>query len=178
MLWLDKDVKLPSNLYMMLRRFNLLRKRLQGDSTLQKKYEEIRRAYIKNRYARKPSKVEASKVSNRTWYLPHHPVLNVNKSNKIWVLFDPASRFDGMSLNKTLLTGLDLLSNLIGILLEFRNHKVVIVTLYHHLKVPQHDTDSIRFFWQEDVNMATQKFVRCLSTSLVERIHYVVPTTF
>lgn len=83
MLWLDKDVKLPSNLYMMLRRFNLLRKRLQGDSTLQKKYEEIRRAYIKNRYARKPSKVEASKVSNRMWYLPHHPVLNVNKSNKI-----------------------------------------------------------------------------------------------
>ena len=64
-----------------------------------------------------------------------------------------------MSLNKTLLTGLDLLSNLIGILLEFRNHKVVIVTLYHQFKVPQHDTDSIRFFWQEDVNMATQKFV-------------------
>ena len=53
MLWLDRDVKLPNNFYMALIRFKLLRKRLQRDSTLQKKYEEIMKGYIKNWYANK-----------------------------------------------------------------------------------------------------------------------------
>ena len=72
MLGLDKDAKLPNNFYMALRRFKLLKERLQRDSTLQKKYEEIMKGYINNGYARKLSKVEASRVSNRIWY---HPVM-------------------------------------------------------------------------------------------------------
>ena len=76
-------------------------------------------------------------------------MFNVNKQNKIRVLFDAVSEFDGMSLNKTMLTGPDLLSNLTGILLRFRNHKVAIAadieTMYHQLKTPQHDVDSLRF---------------------------------
>ena len=45
---------------------------------------------------------EASKVSNTVWYLPHRQVFNGDKVNKIPVVFDAASKFYGLSLNKTL----------------------------------------------------------------------------
>ena len=47
------------------------------------------------------------------WYLPHHAVLNPNKLGKVRVVFDAASKFDGDSLNGKLLTGPDLLNNLV-----------------------------------------------------------------
>ena len=40
------------------------------------------------------------------------------------VVFDAASEFDGMGLNKTLLTGPDLLNKFTRILLLFWNHRV------------------------------------------------------
>ena len=62
---------------------------------------------IKNGYARKLSNEKIDKTSQRTWYLPHHPVFNEHKPNKIWIVSDTAAEDDSMSLNKALLTGPD-----------------------------------------------------------------------
>ena len=63
------------------------------------------------------SKQETHEISQRTWYLPHHPVFDDKKPGKIRVVFDAAGTCNGTSLNKVLLTGPDLLNNLVGVLL-------------------------------------------------------------
>ena len=97
--------------------------------------------YIKNEYARKLSSDEIEKTSQRTWYLPHHPVFNEHNPNKVRIFFHAAVKHDGMSFNKALLTGPDLLNNLTGILLRFRNHKVEmaadIEAMYRQVRVMQ-----------------------------------------
>ena len=52
------------------------------------------------------------------WYLPHHPVTNPNKPGKVRRVANAASKFRGESLNLNLLTGPDLLNNLVGVLLR------------------------------------------------------------
>ena len=105
--------------------------------------------YRKNGYARKLSKKEVDEVSRRTWYLPHHPVFNENKPNKMRTIFDTAGEYDGMSLSKALLTGPDLLNNLVGVvvLLRFRNHKFAIAAdiegMYHQVRISKSDANAL-----------------------------------
>ena len=126
MLWSPENVRLPNNYNMALKRFNFLKRRLQKDTKLYQKYKEAITSYLKNEYARKLSKKEVDGLSRRTWYLLHHPVFNENKPNKMRIAFDAAGEYDGISLKKALLTSPDLLSNLVGVLLRFRNHKFAI----------------------------------------------------
>ena len=62
------------------------------------------------------------------WYLPHHPVTNPNKAGKVRRVANAASKLRGESLNSNLLTGPDLLNNLVGVLLRFREHPVAVLS--------------------------------------------------
>lgn len=50
--------------------------------------------------------------------------------------------------------GRDLLNSLVGVLLRFRNYKIALVAdveaMFHQVKVPKSDMDSLRFMWAED----------------------------
>ena len=67
---------------------------------------------------------EAEIATYKTWFLPHHAVLNPNKLGKVRVVFDATSKFVSDSLNDHFLTGSDLLKSLVGILMIFRSGKV------------------------------------------------------
>ena len=71
------------------------------------------------------------------------------------IVFDAAGEYDGMSLNKALLTGPDLQNNLVGVLLRFRNHTFAIAAdieaMYHQIRISKSDANSLRFFWQDDL---------------------------
>ena len=118
MLWQEDKGSFPNNHNMALKRFNMLKQRLKRDPDLRKKYEDTIINYILKGYAKKLSKKEACKASERTWYLPHHPVFNKNKPEKFRIVFDAAAEYNGNSLNKALLTGPDLLNSLVGVLLR------------------------------------------------------------
>ena len=62
----------------------------------------------------------------KTWYIPHHGVLNPNKSGKIRVVFDCSAEVGWESINRNLLTGLDLTNQLIGVIIRFREEHVAI----------------------------------------------------
>ena len=60
--------------------------------------------------------------SEREWCLPKHPVVNNNKPGKVRRVLNGSVKFHGASINKSLLTGPDLLQNLICVLIRFRQH--------------------------------------------------------
>ena len=61
---------------------------------------------------------------DRLCYLPHHLVTNPNKLGKVRRISNADSTFKGNSLTSNLLTGPDLLNNLVGLLLRFREYPV------------------------------------------------------
>ena len=104
---------------------------------------------------------EIDKTGQRTWYLPQHPVFNEHKSNKIRIVFNAAGERDGISLNKALLTGPDLLNKLTGTLLRFINHKVAtavdIEAMYHQVRVFKSDAETRGFLYHEDLSESDQE---------------------
>ena len=76
--------------------------------------------YIDKGYAVKLPDEEIAHTCGRTWYLPHHGVINPNKP-KVRVVFDAAAEYDGTSLNKELLQGPQLNNSLIRVLFRFRS---------------------------------------------------------
>lgn len=90
--------------------------------------------------------------SGRTWYLPHHNVVNPNKPEKCRVVFDASASFRGVSLNSKLLKGPDFLTSLVGVLLRFRQYQVGlsadIVKMFHQVRVRPSDGPAFRFIWR------------------------------
>ena len=91
----------------------------------------------------------------RTYYLPHQPVFNVNKPDKIRVVNDSAAKFQGTSLNSSLVTGPDLLNPLIGVLIKFRRDPIAVAgdveAMFHQVRVSEEDSDSLRFLWTDNI---------------------------
>ena len=83
---------------------NLLKK----NPELAEKYQNVVDDYVTKGDNRKMTPEEAEIVNYKTWFLPHHAVLNPNKPGKDRVVFDAASKFVSDSLNDHFLTGSDL----------------------------------------------------------------------
>ena len=67
-----------------------------------------------------------------------------------------ASKFRGIYLNDNLLTGPDLLQNLIGIIFRFREQKIAITAdieaMFLQVKVPPEECKVLRFLWRDNPN--------------------------
>ena len=123
-LWREGEVKFPDNHLMAEKRLESIERKLKRDEELAKKYCAIIKDYVDKGYARKLTPEEASAPTPKPWFLPHHPVRNPNKPDKVRIVMDAAARCDGVSLNDKLHTGPDLLNGLVGVLLRFREQRV------------------------------------------------------
>ena len=151
LLWKNDQPSLPFNRAMAKIRLHHLKRRLERDKDLHEKYSSAISGYVTKGHARKLTKEEAERRTNKTWYLPHHPVISPNKPGKIRVVFDAAAKFHGTSLNDQLLQGPDYINNLAGVLMRFRQEEVVLVAdieqMFHQVRVPAEDCDALRFLW-------------------------------
>ena len=90
------------------------------------------------------------------WYLPHHPVTNVNKPGKIRRVTNASSVYQGTSLNFSLLKGPDLLCNLTGLIMRFREKCVAlsadIEAMFMQVSVPPSDRRFLRYLWRNEVH--------------------------
>ncbi|XP_067026615.1 uncharacterized protein [Acropora muricata] len=104
-------------------------------------------------YIKRLTKEEAGAPVTRKWYLPHHPVVNPKKPGKVRRVCDAAAKFQGSSLNSHLLSGPDLLNNLVGIFMRFREEKVAlsgdIEAMFNQVTVPEADQGALRFLWRQ-----------------------------
>lgn len=65
-------------------------------------------------------------MNPRTWYLPHFPVIHPQKPEKPRLVFEPAAKINGISLNDRLLKGPELLNSVVRVLLTFRERKIAL----------------------------------------------------
>ena len=92
--------------------------------------------------------------SGKTWYILHHGVCYPNKPGKICAVFDCSAEFQGRSINKELLSGPDLTSQIIDILTRFCEEKIVFMSdveaIYHQVQVPEDQQLFLKFPWCEN----------------------------
>ena len=152
MLW-KQSISLHDNYSVAAHRLEHLLKRFRKDETFYKMYKRNIDEYLAKGYARKLSPEENL---GKGWYLPHHGVLEPNKPGKVRTVFDAAAKYNGRSLNDNLITGPDLLNNLVGVLLRFRKYEFAIAgdveAMFHQVKLRPEDCDKVRFLWKEDIH--------------------------
>lgn len=99
-------------------------------------------------------------IQGEQWYIPHHGIYHPKKPTKPRVVFDSSARYNGTSLNDHLLQGPDLINNLSGILLRFRQHSIALMCdiekMFHQFHVDERDRDYLRFLWWKNGDKSTQ----------------------
>ena len=140
---------MPNNKPLAEKRLSYLGKKLEKKTTLKKAYKDIMEALLERGYAERVSEdFPGKKVSE--WYIPHHPVINPNKS-KIRMVFDCTAKYEGVALNDKVMQRLNLTNGLLGILLRFRQFPITISAdaeaMFHQVKVPREDRDVLRYLW-------------------------------
>ena len=95
-------------------------------------------------------------IGEEHWYLPLFGVYHPKKPGQIRGVFDSSAQFDGVSLNKVLLSGPDLTNNLLGVLMRFRREPVAITAdieqMFHCFHVREDHRNFLRFLWYKDNN--------------------------
>ena len=141
------DVNLPNNVSLATSRLMSLGKSLVKRNLFERYDQEIMRLCDKH-YAEKIPVYDVAR--SNVWYLPHQAVLSAKNPNKLRVVFDCSSKFQGVSLNDVCLQGPDL-NRLLDVILRFRNHRYAICAdieaMYYQVRVPLVDRDYLRFLW-------------------------------
>ena len=155
MLWAEDDSSLPNNYFSALVQLKSLERRLAKDADLKERYSKTIQNDFSKGYIVNVDKGDCFKVNEvREWYLPHHPVVHPHKPGKVRRVLNGAAKFQGQSLNNLLLTGPDLLQNLIHILIRFRQHPHAVSAdiegMFLQVGVIPDDRPSLRFLWRED----------------------------
>ena len=153
MLW-KSDVHLPDSLPVAKRRLMHLTRRFQKDPSYFNMYQKNVKDYLQKGHARKLTQEEILNKTDKTWYLPHHGVVNINKPGKVRMVFDAAAKSSGQSLNTNLCTGPDLLNSLVGVLLRFRKYQIAVIAdveaMFHQVRLKPADAEAVRFLWKQD----------------------------
>lgn len=146
----DKTTIMPNNRKVAEQRNLNLKKRFGRDASFHKDYTAFMDNLISSGYAERVPTTGLERNDGKVWYIPHHGVYHPKKG-KIRVVFDCAASFQGASLNAHLLQGPDLTSGLVGVLTRFRREQVVLMSdieaMFHQVRVPEGDSDLLRFLW-------------------------------
>ncbi len=90
------------------------------------------------------------KLSKQEMDIPHHAVIRPEKkSTLVRIVFYSSSVYQGHALNDYWLKGPDLLNNLFGVILQFREKEVAVMgdisNMYYRVLIPKRDQHVHRF---------------------------------
>ena len=164
--WISDPYKLPNNFPMAVARLKATEKRLQRMGTEYcVKYQDQMSDMVSRGVAQKLTKREVESYEGPVFYLPHHEVhKSDSQSTPIRIVFNSAASFQGFALNDFLAKGPDVLNNLLGVLMRFRQNRVGIVgdiqKMYNSVRISEFDMHTHRFLWRElDTNKVPDHYV-------------------
>ena len=135
-----------------------LKKRFIKDKQYHEDYTSVMEDMIKKAHAEK-SHSQANQ-QGKTWFFPHHEVYHPSKPGKICVVFDCSAEYDGVSVNKRLLSGPDLTNQIVGILVKFREDYVAIMAdieaMFYQVFVANQHRSLLSFLWWENADIKKQ----------------------
>ncbi|KAK3749126.1 hypothetical protein QZH41_001121 [Actinostola sp. cb2023] len=139
-----QDVSMPNNRTQAEYRLASLVKTLRRKPQMEKEYVEFMKKIIHKGHASPVPDVNAS--AGQVWY--------PKKPTQIRVVFDSSAEFGGISLNKELLSGPDLMNSLLGVLIRFRREGVGVMCdieqMFHSFHVDPKHRNLLRFLWFQD----------------------------
>ena len=155
--WKGDKVIMPNNRQMAEKRLVSLRHRFIHNEDLFRRYANIIQDHITKGFIERVPEFSHKPEALRQWYLPHHPVTNPRKPEKLRVVFDCAAKFLGKSLNDYLLQGPNFTANFMDVLMRFRLERIAIAAdieeMFLQVKVPMTDRDALRLLWWPDNNL-------------------------
>ena len=162
MLW-KSGQQLPNNRWLAKKQLDSLLQRLKRNTEMAQKYQETIDTDLQKGFIVKVD--DSHEDSTGKWYLPHHPVTNINKPGKVRRVLNASSICKGVSLNSNLLTGPDLLTNLTGIVMRFREDQIAISAdieaMFMQVFVSPEDQPYLRFLWKDNTGQpATFQYTR------------------
>ncbi|XP_055605993.1 uncharacterized protein LOC129754138 [Uranotaenia lowii] len=169
LLWTHDEVALPNAYNMALRRLECLERKMNRNKKLKDNLHRQIAEYVSKKYIHKATDDELEQAdTNRVWYLPLGAVINPKKPEKIRIIWDAAAEVSGVSLNKNLLKGPDLLSSLPGILFQFRLFRVAVSSdiqqMFHQIQIRPEDRNAQRFLWRSDPSKTPDIYLMDVAT--------------
>ncbi len=162
LLWKAEQPQLPNNLGSAMGQLNSLENRLDKDPELKDRYQQTIDVDLENGFVRKLDGAELNETrGTRQWYVPHHPVVNPHKPEKVRRACNAAAKYQAIWSIK-LLTVPDLSQSLTGIVFRFREHEVAmtadIEAMFLQVKVPPEDCKVLRFLRRRDKSQPVEVY--------------------
>jgi hypothetical protein len=161
---LKNNPNLPNNYSMALKRFQLLERKFKASASYAHQYQAFMNEMVEHGHA---EKCTDEMKTDTEWYLPHFGVYHPHKPDRLRVVFDASAKFKNKSLNEFLLQGPDMMNDLTGVLMRFRENRIAITCdierMFHQFRVNKENRNLIKFIWYEDQDMTkTTDFRMCV----------------
>lgn len=147
----SKVSQLKMNYPSAMKRLTSLKHRLLKNPALLAKYQDSMVEMESKGYS-----VPVNDLSKVKWILPHQPVIG---KDKVRVVYDASSCFQGLSLNDCLLPGPDLNNSLLKVLTLFRVLPFAFVCdvqkMFYNFRVPESDSYFLCYLWWKDGDLSS-----------------------
>ena len=151
--WKRDPRELPNNYPVALAVLRSTERRLLKDNEKAKLYDDQIQDMLVRGVARKLSKEEERNYRGPVHYVSHHEVMKPeSQSTPCRIVFNSSASYMGHTLNEYWFKGPDLLNDLLGILLRFRENHVAfagdVKKMYHTIGISELDQHTHRFLWR------------------------------
>ncbi|XP_071480638.1 uncharacterized protein [Diadema antillarum] len=145
---------LPDNRVQAERMLESIERKLAKDPEYADVYNQQMTDMEKMGFSRKLTEEEMSAHRGPVQYVSHHAVIRPEKrSTPVRIVFNASANYQGHCLNDYWLKGPNLLNDLFGVLLRFREHKVAICgdisKMYHRVLMTEEDQYVHRYLWRD-----------------------------
>ena len=170
--WIRDPKALPNNEFVALSILKSTEKRILKDQMIADAYKKQMDDMFARGVARKLSDLELNDYNGPIHYITHHEVLKADSaSTPLRIVFNTSLSFHGHTLNGYWAKGPDIVNNMFGVFLRFREEKIAFVgdisKMYHAVRMLDPvDQNTHRFLWR-DLNLQTKP-----STYVVTRISF------
>ena len=151
--WIKDPSGLPNNKDAVMGALRSCEKKLSRNSELAELYASQIDDMINRKVCRKVSKSELDDYTGPKYYIPHHEVIKEeSQSTPCRIVFNSSAVCNGHALNDYFAKGPDMLNNLAGVLLRFREERYAFVgdisKMYHSIDISLKDQMTHLFLWR------------------------------
>ncbi|XP_048590228.1 uncharacterized protein LOC116612667 isoform X2 [Nematostella vectensis] len=157
--WKKDPSQLPDNKPAAVKRLEATERRLLKNPDHAVAYNKQMEEMCEMNFARKLTEEEVKSYQGPVHYISHHGVARPESdSTPLRIVFNTSATYQGHALNDYWMKGPDLLNDLFGVLLRFREGQCAVIgdlsKMYHRILIPEEDQHVHRYLWR---NLETER---------------------